>query len=130
MWPKALAQLIELAPHITRLIPMADRFFQSKTAGEEASRNAMEQMALGLRGDLGQVTAAHAGLYQQLSQQGDKLSAIAADVQAGRISVDSLEARIAQLEVQFSRLQLSVAAAIALLVAVCILSILILVHLH
>ena len=130
MWPKALAQLIELAPHITRLIPMADRFFQSKTAGEEASRNAMEQMAQGLRGDLGQVTAAHAGLYQQLNQQGDKLAAIAVDVQAGRVSVDSLEARIARLEVQFSRLQLFVVAAIVLLVAICILSILTLAHLH
>lgn len=130
MWPKALAQLIELAPHITRLIPMADRFFQSKTAGEEASRNAMEQMAQGLRGDLGQVTAAHAGLYQQLNQQGDKLATIAADVQAGRVSLDSLEAQIARLEVQFSRLQLSVVAAIVLLVAICILSILTLVHLH
>lgn len=130
MWPKALAQLIELAPHITRLLPMADRFFQSKTAGEEASRNAMEQMALGLRGDLGQVTAAHAGLYKQLNEQSEKLSTIAADVHAGRLSADSLETRIAGLEVQFSRLQFSVAAALLLLVVVCTLSVLILVHLH
>ena len=41
MWPKALAQLIELAPHAARLLPMADKFFQSKTAGEEANRKAM-----------------------------------------------------------------------------------------
>jgi septal ring factor EnvC (AmiA/AmiB activator) len=130
MWPKALAQLIELAPHITRMLPMADRFFQSKTADADASRTAMEQMAEGLRGDLGQVTASHAGLYRQLNDQSEKLSNIAADVHATRLSTDALEARIASLETQLSRLVLFLTVALALLVAVCILSILILLHQH
>jgi septal ring factor EnvC (AmiA/AmiB activator) len=130
MWPKALAQLIELAPHITRMLPMADRFFQSKTADADASRTAMEQMAEGLRGDLGQVTASHAGLYRQLNDQSEKLSNIAADVHATRLSTDALEARIASLETQLSRLVLFLTVALALLVAVCILSILFLLHQH
>jgi septal ring factor EnvC (AmiA/AmiB activator) len=130
MWPKALAQLIELAPHITRMLPMADRFFQSKTADADASRTAMEQMAEGLRGDLGQVTASHAGLYRQLNDQSEKLSNIATDVHATRLSTDALEARIASLETQLSRLVLFLTVALALLVAVCILSILILLHQH
>ena len=130
MWPKALAQLIELAPHITRMLPMADRFFQSKTADADASRTAMEQMAEGLRGDLGQVTASHAGLYRQLNDHGEKLSGIAADAHATKLSMDSLEARILHLETQLSRLQLSVTVALVLLSVVCVLSILILVHPH
>jgi hypothetical protein len=117
MWPK-LTQLLEFAPHLARLIPMADRFLQSKTASEEAARNAMEQMAEDLRGDLGKVAASHAGIYRQLNDQSEKLS------------TNSLEVRIARLDKQLSRVWLSLAVALLLLVAVCILSGLILVHLH
>jgi len=130
MWPKAISSLIELAPHITRLVPLADRFFQSKSADAEASRTAMEQMAAGLRGDLGQVTASHAGLYRQLNDQSEKLSDIAADVHASRLTTDALEARLTHLEQQTSQLWLLSAGAVVLLVVVCILSILILVHHH
>jgi len=130
MWPKAISSLIELAPHITRLVPLADRFFQSKSADAEASRTAMEQMAAGLRGDLGQVTASHAGLYRQLNDQSEKLSNIAADVHASRLTTDALEARLTHLEQQISQLWLISAAAVVLLIVVSILSILILVHHH
>ena len=130
MWPKAISSLIELAPHITRLVPLADRFFQSKSADADASRTAMEQMAAGLRGDLGQVTASHAGLYRQLNDQSEKLSDIAADVHASRLTTDALEGRLTHLEQQTSQLWLLSAGAVVLLVVVCILSILILVHHH
>jgi hypothetical protein len=98
MWPKAIAQLIELLPHATRLLPMADRFFNAKTADAEASRNAMEQMAEGLRGDLGQVTASHAGLYRQLNDQSAQLSDLAVSQRAIHSSIASLEGRLTQLE--------------------------------
>jgi hypothetical protein len=130
MWPKALAQLIELAPHITRLIPMADRFLQSKSADAEASRNALEQMAHGLRGDLGQVTASHAGLYRQLNDHGQQLSHISADVNTVKLSTNSLDDRITHLEQQSSKLFLALGIALLLLIVICILTILILVHLH
>jgi septal ring factor EnvC (AmiA/AmiB activator) len=104
MWPKALAQLIELAPHITRLLPLADRFFQSKSAEAEASRTAMEQMADGLRGDLGQVTASHAGLYRQLNDQSEKLSTLSADLRSTKQLIESSDARMAELEKQIKGL--------------------------
>ena len=63
---------------------MADKFFQSKTAGEEANRKAMDAMAEGLRGDLGQVTASHAGLYRQLNDQSEKLAEISVEARAAR----------------------------------------------
>ena len=42
----------------------------------------MEAMAEGLRGDLGQVTAAHAGLYRQLNEQSESLAVIKAAADA------------------------------------------------
>ena len=91
MWPKALVQLLELAPHVTRLVPVADRYLQQKAANRDASRRAMEQMAEGLRGDMGQVAdamrgdlrqlaAAQAGVYHQLNEQNEMLGKIAADL--------------------------------------------------
>jgi len=120
MWPKALSQLIELAPHITRLLPMADRFLLSKTASEEAARNAMEQMADGLRGDLGQVTAAHAGLYRQLNDQSEKLSAIASDLTSTRQSAEALESRLATLERQSRSQQTFLLIILLVLLAMCV----------
>jgi hypothetical protein len=104
MWPKAIAQLIELLPHAARLLPVADKFFQSKTAGEEANRRAMEAMADGLRGDLGQVTAAHAGLYRQLNDHSDKLAEISVETRAARAAAEAAEARIANLERRLDRI--------------------------
>lgn len=123
MWPKALAQLIELAPHIGRLLPLADRFFQSKTASEEATRNAMEQMAEGLRGDLGQVTASHAGLYRQLNDQSEKLSALNTDLRATKLAIESSETRMVTLEQQIKVLRTLLI--VVLLFAVLILTLLI-----
>jgi septal ring factor EnvC (AmiA/AmiB activator) len=130
MWPKALAQLIELAPHIARLLPMADRFFTSKTADADASRTAMQQMAEGLRGDLGQVTASHAGLYRQLNDHGLQLSELGAGLRSTKTSVDGIEDRTAHLEQQISRLTILVGIGLLLLATVCILSIVILLHRH
>lgn len=121
MWPKALSQLIELAPHITRLLPMADRFFDSKTADADASRTAMQQMAEGLRGDLGQVTAAHAGLYRQLNDQSEQLSAIASDLTSTKRSAEAMETRLATLERQSRSYQTFLLIILLVLLAMCIL---------
>jgi hypothetical protein len=127
MWPKAISSLIELAPHITRLVPMADRFFNSKAAEAEASRTAMEQMAEGLRGDLGQVTASHAGLYRQLNDQSVQIAAIAADVRAVRLAGESVEERLTRQGETIARLATGLGVAVFLLVVVCVLLV-VLVH--
>ena len=94
MWPKAL---LELAPHIVRLVPAANRFLQDKAAGDDANRKAMEAMAEGLRGDLGQVTAAHAGLYRQLNEQSETLALTKASAEAAKLAAESAEGRVARL---------------------------------
>jgi len=76
MWPKVIAQLFELLPHISRLLPLADKFFTSKAASEKANEAALVAMAEGVRGDLGQVTKAHLGLYRQLQDQSAQITAV------------------------------------------------------
>ena len=98
MWPKAVAQLIELAPHITRLIPVADRFFRNKSETEEAHRHAIEAMAEGLRSDIGQATAAHESLYRQLNDQSEKLAGITAEVRAAKAAVEAAKERVDKVE--------------------------------
>ena len=128
MWPKAFAQLVELAPHISRLLPMADRFFQTKATAEDVNRSAIESVGESLRGDLGQVTAAHASLSQQIntlthqmSSVAERVSGIASDAAGARMAAESLDHRLARLEARQSRILLFLAASLALLLATLIL---------
>jgi hypothetical protein len=114
MWP-ALVQLLELAPHVTRLVPMADRYLQSKAENRNLQRRAVEEMADRLRGDMGQIAegmrgdltqlaAAQAGIYHQLNQQSETLASLAADIRATRLTSDEIEARMRGMEARMARL--------------------------
>ncbi|MGI4829023.1 MAG: hypothetical protein ACRYFU_12645 [Janthinobacterium lividum] len=138
MWPKAFAQLVELAPHISRLLPMADRFFQNKTVGDDASRKAIEKLAEGLRGDLVQVTAANAGFYdqitafdgqikgfdQRLESFDEKLNAVVVDAQAARAAAESVQGRLASIEARQGRMLTLFAVVLVLLAVVLVLLVL------
>lgn len=121
MWPKLLAQLFELLPHITRLVPMADKYFSSRTASEKATEAAMAAMAEGVRGDLGQVTKAHAGLYQKLQEQSAQIGEVSADVKRMGAALE----RVTALELQVVGLgrwvKVGISLIVALLVAVIVL---------
>lgn len=97
MWPKAIAQLVEVAPHITRLLPVADRFLQARSANDEATRRALDQMAE-VRGDLGRVVASHESLYRQLNEQSERLAQVVEQAQAARAAAESAEERAGGLE--------------------------------
>jgi len=129
MWPKVIAQLFELLPHISRLLPMADKYFNSKAAAEKANEAAMAAMAEGVRGDLGQVTKAHVGLYRQLQEQSAQLTGVSEQVTATRTvigqqadRVESLELKVASLgwwiKIGVSLLIVSAAVIIVLLVQI------------
>jgi hypothetical protein len=128
MWPKAFAQLVELAPHISRLLPMADRFFQSKSASEDATRKAIDAMSQEVRADLNQITVAQAGLSDQITDLGRKFSRFESDGTAAKLSADSLERRLTAIEARQGRLLLLLATALILLAAICILEAMILAH--
>jgi chromosome segregation ATPase len=114
MWP-ALVQLLQLAPHVTRLVPVADRYLQSKAESrslqgrslEEAVdrlRGDMGQMAEGMRGDFTQMAAAQADISHQLNQQHETLATIAADVRTMRLASDEIETRLTRMEARMQRL--------------------------
>jgi chromosome segregation ATPase len=98
MWPKVLAQLFELLPHIARMVPMADKYFASKTASEKANETALAAMAEGVRGDLGQVTKAHAGLYRQLQDQSAQITEVSEEIKRARLAIEQHEHRLETVE--------------------------------
>jgi hypothetical protein len=116
MWPKLIAQLFELLPHITRLVPMADRYFSTRTASEKATEAAMVAMAEGVRGDLGQVTKAHAGLYRQLQEQSAQISQLSEEVSRARLSIEQHDHRLEASQSLLASLGLWIKAGFSVLV--------------
>ena len=116
MWPKVIAQLFELLPHITRLVPLADRYLSSKSASEKANEAAMAAMAEGVRSDLGQVTKAHAGLYRQLQDQSAQIAEVGEEVKRARVSMEQHEHRMRALESNVAALGWWVKAGVCVLI--------------
>lgn len=129
MWPKVLVQLFELLPHITRLVPMADRYLSSKTASEKATEAAMTAMAEGVRGDLGQVTKAHAGLYRQLQDQSAQIAEVGEEIKRTRLLVEQHENRMVTLESTVASLAWWIKGGVSLLIVLAAVILGLLVHL-
>ena len=109
MWPKIL---FELLPHLTRLVPMADRYLTTRTASEKAQEAALAALGAEVRGELGEV---HTGIQRQLQDQGAQLSELAVGVTRARMGVESMEARVAGLERSAAAMRwLAVAALVGL----------------
>lgn len=104
MWPKVIAQLFELLPHIARVLPMADKFFASKASEQKANEAALVAMAEGVRGDLGQVTRAHAGLYRQLQDQSAQIAEVSEAVKLTQRAVEQRDQQIETLSQQMKSL--------------------------
>ena len=129
MWPKVIAQLFELLPHISRLLPMADKYFNQKAAAEKANEAAMAAMAEGVRGDLGQVTKAHVGLYRQLQEQSAQITGVSEEVKTTRLSVEQQATRVEALELKVSSLGLWLKIGVSLLVVLAAIAIVLLIQL-
>ncbi len=113
MWPRVLAQLVELLPHLARVLPMADKYFSSKAKTDRATEAAMTAMAEGVRGDLGQVAKAHAGLYLQLEEQKAQIAGVGDEVKRLATAVE----RVTALESQMTSLKRWVTLGVSLIVA-------------
>ena len=125
MWPKVLAQLLDLLPHVSRLLPMADKFLTSKTAGEKANEAALAALAEDVRGGLGQVTAAHAGLYRKLQEQSAQIDAASEELKRARLSIEQIELRLVSLETRIASvvlwIKLGIPALLLLAIAILVL---------
>jgi hypothetical protein len=138
MWP-ALVKLLELAPHVTRLVPMADRYLQTKAENGKAQRRALEQMgdrlrgdfgqiSEGMRGDLTQLAMVQAGICQQLNQQSETLTSLATDMRATRLASDEMDARMTQIETRMARLWMIFVAGMVVLAILAAVMIAMLLH--
>ena len=107
---------------------MADKYLSSKTASEKATESAMAAMAEGVRGDLGQVTKAHAGLYRQLQEQSLQIDAISEDVKRTRVAIEQHGHRMEVLEQQLASLGIWVKAGVSLLAVLLIVVIVLLIR--
>jgi len=116
MWPKVLLQLFEILPHATRLIPVADKYFSQRSATEKANREALVAMAEGVRGDLGQVTKAHAGLYRLLQEQNGQIADIREDLRRALTSVEQHDHRLESLKQKLTSLDIWVKSGMAIIV--------------
>ena len=108
MWPK---MLIELLPHLSRLVPMWDKFLSSKAANDkatEATIEAMSNASAGVQQSLGEMAAAHTSLYRQIQEQGAEttaqIAALEQEVQFARIVTERLDAAVRQAEVRVAAL--------------------------
>jgi hypothetical protein len=89
----------------------------------------MAAMAEGVRGDLGQVTKAHAGLYRQLQEQSAQIALVGNDAKAVRLAVEQHEARMIALESKIAAFEWWIKGGISLLVVLAAVLIGLLVHL-
>lgn len=87
-------------------MPVAERYFNSKAAGERANEVALAAMAEGVQADLGQVTKAHAGLYRQLQEHCAQITMVGEDVRALRTTLEQSERRVVALEERVASLNI------------------------
>jgi hypothetical protein len=69
MWPRLISQLIELLPHATRLMPLADNYLAVRREGAKAQAGALADLAENLRVDVGRVADSYNGLARQITEQ-------------------------------------------------------------
>ena len=77
-------------------------------------------MAEGVRGDLGQVTKAHAGLYRQLQDQSAQITEVGEEVKRARLAVEQHDHRMEALELRLKSLGLWVKAGVSVLVVLAV----------
>jgi multidrug resistance efflux pump len=122
MWPRLLAQLLELLPHVTRLVPLADRYLTSRSAAERAH----EATLTALRTDL---SGSHASLAAALATQTQKLDDLTLQTDRNRTDLLAQATQLQAITQQLNRLQIWVVGS-AVLSALLLLAILILLLYH
>lgn len=103
MWPRLIPQMIELLPHVRRLVPLADRFFTAKNEAEQAEKAAFAALQQTLTNDMAQVAKTHAGLYRQLQDQSALIAEVSEEVKRARLAVEQYGTRVDSLEAALTR---------------------------
>jgi chromosome segregation ATPase len=122
--------LLELLPHFARLMPVADKYLNSRSESDKAHEAALGALATEVRGGLAQVTEEHAGLRRQLQEQSAQVAELAVDATRARMVVENVEPRIEKLEKTVGMAVTLLWGTVALLVGVAVLVVVILVKLR
>jgi hypothetical protein len=97
MWPRLIAQLIELLPHVSRLVPVADKYFTSKAASDSAHVIALNTLGQSVRGDVAALSESHTALASRIAQQ---MADQAAKITVLQRSLNQAEAEVIKLNRQ------------------------------
>ena len=124
MWPRIL---LELLPHVTRLVPAADKFLAGRSASEKAQQEALAALADNVRAQLSGVNDEQAGLRRQLQEQSDQVAQVGVEVTRARIAIETVETRIAKLEQASQTAFRLLVSALVVLMGIAILAVVILV---
>ncbi len=140
MWPKLLLQylpqIVELLPQVRRMVPVADKLMEGRAAQERK----LDELAAGIRGDLGKVAKAHVEMATHLDGFAGHVAAIereaktatAAAQTAGReaertrLATETMEGRLARVEKGLALQRMLALVAVLLLVVVAILLVVVL----
>ena len=118
MWPKLLKhylhQLMELLPHVSRVVPIADKYLAQRGASDEK----LDAIAESVRGDLGKVAKAHIALAEQLDAFATHVSEGAAEAKRARMAAELAQLRVEALEKQMAGLRSLVLAGLVAVVLV------------
>ena len=118
MWPKLLMQylpqLVELLPHVSRVVPVADKYLEQRTARD----GKLDELAQSVRGDLGKVAKAHIALAEQLDAFSVHVGEGAAEAKRARMAAELAQLRVEALEKQVAGLRSLVLAGLVAVILV------------
>lgn len=95
MWPK---MLFELLPHVGRIVPMAERFLETRKAREQEEQAQLAALTEAVRTELGKTAELTAGIERAIREQAAQVSTVAAETSRSRAAVEALEGRMQKLE--------------------------------
>ena len=95
MWPKIL---MELLPHLSRLVPAADRYFSSRSEKDTAYEDALVRLREEVRGGVSRLADEQTALKQELHKQAASSAEAASQASRARAAVEALDARVAAFE--------------------------------
>ena len=127
MWPKLL---LELLPHFTRLVPLADKYFSGRGDQDKAHTTALAGLSEEMRGGLERVDEVHAGLQQALKEQGEQIAELGVEATRARMAVEAVDQRVSKLERRAKATLMVAEAGFILLLAVVVMLIVVLVKLR
>lgn len=82
MWPRLLVQLVELLPHATRLLPLADNYFTTRRETDGKQAAAFATMSDGLREEINGISSHFPGLSRQLLDQQKQITELQDSLEA------------------------------------------------